>query len=62
MQYKTLPTNFVRKNVKINNIDFNLIYEVVVVYTNIDVTVCLKIFFFVSSINYCIWKLSKIMK
>lgn len=45
MQYKTQPTNFVRKNVKINNIDFILIYDVVVVYTNIDVTVRLKISF-----------------
>lgn len=45
MQYKNQSTNFVQKNVKINNIDFNLIYEVVVVYTNIDVSVRLKISF-----------------
>jgi len=45
MQYKNRSTNFVQKNVKINNIGFNLIYEVVVVYTNIDVTVRLKISF-----------------
>lgn len=45
MQYKNQSTNFVQKNVKINNIGFNLIYEVVVVYTNIDVTVHLKISF-----------------
>lgn len=45
MQYKNQSTNSVQKNVKINNIDFNLIYEVVVVYTNIDVSVRLKISF-----------------